>query len=297
MCNQQCVVDRERAGNYKTCFSCRASSNPSVVGQESLNLGRNGALRKLGIGAVARALNVAKVQSPNSQSGGVLKRPSTHAGKSRKRKLGKQASGTPEVVSVGASQRAYVLIGVTEVLSKVLAVEVGELPRITDSNSLISAVRFFDGVVGAIGQHLLQQECSLKPKQYVRGYLVRLLVLANAVNPSKHAGSNGRANLDWSKVPMDVLRLACPDQCSNLDVFSAVGVRDAEEASSILCNRSDWGMFASMFACLWQEVAEKHSDLDFDPDDFARNAKTYHDQWGFAPHPCVLLAKMRDRSD
>ena len=81
----------------------------------------------------------------------------------------------------------------------------------------------------------------------------------------------------------------------------------------MMCSRADWGLFVSMFGCLWQSVyddevgngkAKRSKDnTDFDrllaeiqSEQFTRAVVQYWEKWGFAPHPSTALSESRELS-
>ena len=80
----------------------------------------------------------------------------------------------------------------------------------------------------------------------------------------------------------------------------------AQEASEVMCSRADWGLFVSMFGCLWQSLyddevgARSKNPIDFDQllsevqsEQFSHAVLAYWEKWGFAPHPATALAESR----
>ena len=71
----------------------------------------------------------------------------------------------------------------------------------------------------------------------------------------------------------------------------------AGETSLFLTQRQDWSIFASMFMCLWTEVADKAKDQEAVAHWILKNcaaltaaAKKYKDEHGgVTPHPWVLM--------
>ena len=64
--------------------------------------------------------------------------------------------------------------------------------------------------------------------------------------------SSGRTNVQWSEVSVDCLKQLSPDVC---DYLSRVPAKwSARDLSRFCTDRDDWGVFVSMFACLWGTV-------------------------------------------
>jgi hypothetical protein len=203
-------------------------------------LGRNGAMRVLGLAAVVRAVGVAEVANVAKEQ------TNTGAGTAKRQKTQGDTTSS-NVFLLGSMKRAHVGKKSVKVLEGLLAINIGKPPCVVDAESLEQAVRFFDKLVGEVGRRIIQKVCGLKPGTYARGYLVRLLTVAHTIHSSTHAESP--FDVDWSKVPIEVLRVACPDQCQSLNMFVEAGLVDASSISFILFNRGDWGLLASMFAC------------------------------------------------
>ena len=77
----------------------------------------------------------------------------------------------------------------------------------------------------------------------------------------------------------------------------------AREISSLLAGRADCGLFASMFLCLWEEVADKVSTKDdrarvlalVKSEDFLRTVQRFRLTEGIAPHPAVACRILVDK--
>ena len=67
------------------------------------------------------------------------------------------------------------------------------------------------------------------------------------------------------------------------------------DISCILTGHANWGLFASMFPCLWGEVAERLSTKDdraqalalVKSEDFPPTVQSFRRTKGIAPHPAV----------
>ena len=88
---------------------------------------------------------------------------------------------------------------------------------------------------------------------YVRLHLMRKLMLTwLSVQPqSQH----------WGEIDMKFLCDMAPDQKHFLDVFPLKW--SAHDVSCFVFGRGDWGIFVSMFACLWHDVVDR-KDVDFE---------------------------------
>ena len=60
--------------------------------------------------------------------------------------------------------------------------------------------------------------------------------------------------VDWSLLPLAVLRAMCPDQDDMLEIFSESWT--AADVSNLMFSRPDWEMFVGMFGSLWKSVCE-----------------------------------------
>ena len=100
---------------------------------------------------------------------------------------------------------------------------------------------------------------------------------------------------DWSSVSKASLQSMSADAANNLQ-----SIPDAWRASEISCfltGRANWALFASVFPCLWGEVAEKLSTKDdlartlalVKSEDFLRIVQNFRRTHGIAPHPAVAL--------
>ena len=65
---------------------------------------------------------------------------------------------------------------------------------------------------------------------------------------------------DWSAVNKASLQSMSADAKENLEEIPDTW--RASEISSFFTGRADWGLFASVFPCLWGEVADKLSTED-----------------------------------
>ena len=73
----------------------------------------------------------------------------------------------------------------------------------------------------------------------------------------------------------------------------------ASQISSFFTGRADWGLFASVFPCLWGEVADKLSTEDdraralelVKSKDFLRDVQNFRRTEGIAPHPAVAYSR------
>ena len=79
----------------------------------------------------------------------------------------------------------------------------------------------------------------------------------------------------------------------------------ASQISSFFTGRADWGLFASVFPCLWGEVAENLSTEDdraralslVKSKDFLRVVQSFRQTEGIAPHPAVAYRILLDERE
>ena len=98
---------------------------------------------------------------------------------------------------------------------------------------------------------------------------------------------------DWSALSKASLQAMSADAKQNLEHIP--DTYKASEISSFFTGRPDWGLFASVFPCLWGEVAENLSTDDdralalklVKSKDFLRVVQRFRQTEGIAPHPAV----------
>ena len=88
---------------------------------------------------------------------------------------------------------------------------------------------------------------------YCIDFLRRKLVAARLLQQNLH-------ECDWSTVDKASLQGMSADAKANLEEITDTW--RASEISSFFTGRADWGLFASVFPCLWGEVADKLSTED-----------------------------------
>ena len=149
--------------------------------------------------------------------------------------------------------------------------------------------------VGAVTK-AMHSEATVVPKKlgYVRKCTDRklmLLVLA--------AGSTDRGG--WSTATAKSLTSLLPDQH---EFTSGIPEQwSAAEMSNFLFGREDWAVFASMWACLWNEVHDKHEDderrqlihsfLDGGTSSpFAERARAMASEKGHNGTPCMVVDEL-----
>ena len=129
--------------------------------------------------------------------------------------------------------------------------------------------------------------CVEDASGYCIDFLRRKLVAARYINQLQEC--------DWSVVSKASLQILSADAQHNLH-----HIPEAWQAHDISCfftGRADWALFASVFPCLWGEVAEKLSTKDdsartlalVQSEDFLRVVQNFRRTHGIAPHPAVAL--------
>ena len=121
---------------------------------------------------------------------------------------------------------------------------------------------------------------------YCIDFLRRKLVAARLLQQNLH-------ECDWSTVDKASLQGMSADAKENLEEITDTW--RASEISSFFTGRADWGLFASVFPCLWGEVADKLSTEDdraralalVKSKGFLRVVQGFRRTEGFAPHPAV----------
>ena len=141
--------------------------------------------------------------------------------------------------------------------------------------------------------------CASHDRGYCIDFLRRKLVAARLVQQNLH-------KCDWSPVSKASLQDMSADAKKNLETIP--DTYNASEISSFLTGRADWGLFASVFPCLWGEVADKLSEDDraralalVKSKDFLRVVQSFRQTEGIAPHPKVaygiLLDELKKQSE
>lgn len=125
---------------------------------------------------------------------------------------------------------------------------------------------------------------------YCIDFLRRKLVAARLFQQDLHQ----RGSADWSAVDKPSLQGMSADAKENLEEIPNTWM--AHEISSFFTGRTDWGLFASVFPCLWGEVADKLTKRDrsraleaVKSQEFLRVVERFHRNEGIAPHPAVAF--------
>ena len=281
-----------------------AESHSPARQEEHRNLARQGATRTTGLAQVCRATGIAAAQrrEPSTRAGAAGS--GSRAARKRPREGDDQQRSA---LKLGAQQKPYVMDmqAGADIITKILELsrQVGPLPLVQSAESLGACVRVLVKFVSDVGSVLAPGQPRLQAGAYTAGYIVRLLTLGHLHRSL--ALSQGCDVIDWSALPLGSLQDACPDQKKLLEHFRE-SCQTAQEASEMMCSRSDWGLLVSMFGCLWQRVYDEEvgktlrSDDDYarllseiQSEHFPRAVIAYHEKWGFAPHPSTVLAEMR----
>ena len=141
--------------------------------------------------------------------------------------------------------------------------------------------------------------CAEDASGYCIDFLRRKLVAARLVQQNLH-------DSDWSLVSKASLQSMSAD--ANNDLQSIPDAWRPSEISCFLTGRADWALFASVFPCLWGEVAEKLSTKEdraqafalIKSKDFLRVVQSFRETEGIAPHPAVAyeiaIAQVENKS-
>jgi len=112
---------------------------------------------------------------------------------------------------------------------------------------------------------------------------------------------------DWSTVGKASLQSMSADAKENLEAIPDHW--SASEISAFFTGRTDWALFASVYPCLWGEVADKLTTEEgraralalVKSKDFRRAVENFRRTEGIAPHPAVAYktlvqeAKVQER--
>ena len=177
----------------------------------------------------------------------------------RRRKMrakGQQASPSPsrraqeeaeeeEQWHLGLRSRTYRRTGAHERLGELLQASrfFRQPPEIVDSTTFMEMVSWAEEFDKFLGRHSSTWAGQVG---YAHDRLRRKLVVGQL------SSSSGRTNVQWSDVSVDCLKRLSPDVC---DYLSRVPAKwSARDLSRFCTDRDDWGVFVSMFACLWGMV-------------------------------------------
>ena len=123
---------------------------------------------------------------------------------------------------------------------------------------------------------------------YMRDSVVRKHVLA------RQSGAAG-----WEQCSIPTLQTLSVDRCAFLECFDAVEASfTAAEASLLVCGRSYWAPFVSMFTCLWHDVADSLPDAEALIDkarssgQARKTIEVFHLRHGFSPRPHTFVTRL-----
>ena len=193
-----------------------------------------------------------------------------------------------ERVRVGLCLREYIPTADCSLLAELVAFGRSH----SMSNAFIHDVASFKRGVAAVNllDEAMSKVCSAwkSTVTYGHAFLRRKLILGELC-----ATPVSDRCVNWADLSIADLRAVSPDQQELLDMFPAKW--SAQDVSLFCFDRCDWGMFASLFGCLFAEVARK---TQAEPDRlvklveskaFGEAAKAHHEQYGIASHPAVLV--------
>ena len=137
--------------------------------------------------------------------------------------------------------------------------------------------------------------CVEDASGYCIDFLKRKLVAARFVQQNLH-------DCDWSLVNKASLQSMSAD--ANKHLQSIPDAWRARQISCFLTGRADWALFASVFPCLWEEVADKlstHGDCArtlalVKSEAFLRVVQNFRRTHGIAPHLAVALKIAEDHA-
>ena len=199
-----------------------------------------------------------------------------------------QEAEAEESLHLGLTRRAYRQTGGSERLGDLLraAREFRPPPEV------VNAATFKEMVLWAeeFDKFLGWKSATWRGQNgYVHDFLRRKLVLGQL------SASSSRADVDWSEVPMDILMRMSPDQGGHLTSVPAKW--SAAQLSRYCTERDDWGVFVSMFACLWGAVTKAkaykgHRDAMIalaSSDQFRAAAQDHIQKYGVVAHVLMLV--------
>ncbi len=236
-------------------------------------------LHRQGVGRVTGAASCCRVLG--------LIRPTT-SGQEKKRKGKDIPAASQGKVSLGLGGREYEFTGEFGQLEDLLDITRGmpAWPEIVDAASLLTAGVEIQALVARVAD-VLPGFQGKSGEGYVRSFVVRKLLCGCWLQTP----CAKRASLDWSAIPVTALESWCPDQSQNLSGFPRSWT--AQDLSAFLFDRPEWGMFASMFMCLWSEAASQWDEESLlrcvSSRAFGDAARAHKKLRGVAGHPAVLL--------
>ena len=112
--------------------------------------------------------------------------------------------------------------------------------------------------------------------------------------------ASGRASVDWQTMSRDELREVCCDQSEFLATFDEKW--SAADVSNFIFGRPDWGIFVSLFACLWKDTdvttkrCKEKLVQGIESGAFERAAATLRSAVGHNVHPALVVQKLREKN-
>ena len=152
-------------------------------------------------------------------------------------------------MKLGKTQRAYQFTNNTQVLEGLARASEKHLDvwyALSSSKNLIEVAEKMHAILQSICAVCPHTIPAKSDDAYVRTFTVRKVALACAVHND--------ILVDWNQVSIGQLQRMAPDENEFLNTFPESWT--AEQVSSLVFDRPDWAIFASMFACLFHEVAE-----------------------------------------
>ena len=142
----------------------------------------------------------------------------------------------------------------------------------------------YSSVLRSVLLELAKDLPTLKFKgSYVRDSVVRKHVLA------RQSGAEG-----WEHCTIPMLQSLSVDKCKFLECFDDSWT--ASDVSLAICGRSSWACFASMFMCLWHEVAdtlplaEALIEQARSSGQARKTIEEFRRRHGFSPHPHTFVS-------
>ena len=197
---------------------------------------------------------------------------------------------------MGLIRRAYRRTGAHECLRELVqaARDFRQPPEIIDATTFKEMVSWAEEFDKSLG---LKSTTWAGQVGYVHEFLRRKLVLGQLMS------SSGLDDLQWSEVSVDILKQMSPDVG---DYLSRVPAKwSAADLSRYCTDRDDWGVFVSMFACLWGAVTKAkayqgHRDALIAlvaTDEFRDAAQAHIQRYGTAAHVLMLVKQFGATSE
>ena len=255
------------------CFKSEVSGTDTFA-EEVSHLGRSGAMRTVGLAAVARFLGIAEVSA--------LEEPPAKArcGVRISRKRQRIEWGT-----IGASGRLYRSTGDVSHIRALCKIESVHLEPVAGDKTFRMALNNI--------ARFLDQVCAISPLgSYTRGYITRMFMLGHLAQTQGH--------IDWDSITLAMLKDMGPDQSNVLDDFPKTW--SARQLSDFCFGRPDWGVFVAMFGCLGRDAVktcggEPEAVRLLEHESFERSAREYLENWGFCNHVVSALRAAKSASD